>query len=108
RIVVIDDDPLVRNALRRLLRSVGFEVVTYESAEQFAEEADAVPGDCLVLDVHLPGRSGLDLQHEIVEADDRAPIIFVTATQRVANQRIIVDHYDPRDLIHTKLSPDAP
>ena len=59
RISIIDDDPLVRSALCRLCRSVGYEVDSYESAEAFLGAERPAHIDCLVLDLHLPGRSGL-------------------------------------------------
>ena len=77
-VFVIDDDQSVRESLRNLLRSVGLSVRTYESAQEFltAERPD-VPG-CLVLDVRLPGVSGLDLQRQLVQANIQIPIIFIT------------------------------
>lgn len=77
-VFVIDDDQSVRESLRNLLRSVGLSVRTYESAQEFltAERPD-VPG-CLVLDIRLPGLSGLDLQRQLVQANTQIPIIFIT------------------------------
>ena len=77
-VFVIDDDVSVRQALRNLLRSVGLNVQTFATAIEFlsAERPDA-PG-CLVLDIRLPGVSGLDLQRQLIEADVRIPIIFIT------------------------------
>ncbi|HXG64420.1 MAG TPA: response regulator transcription factor [Blastocatellia bacterium] len=77
-IFVVDDDPSIREALRSLMKSVGLEVETFASAQEFlqARRPDA-PG-CLVLDVRLPGPSGLDLQRELAEADIQIPIIFIT------------------------------
>lgn len=77
-IFVIDDDVSVRDALRNLLRSVGLQVQTFASAMEFlsADRPDA-PG-CLVLDIRLPGVSGLDLQRQLIEAKVRIPIIFLT------------------------------
>ncbi len=75
---VIDDDPSMRRALDTLLRSVGLDVRLFSSAQEFmrAERPDA-PG-CLVLDVRLPGMSGLAFQQELVERDVALPIIFLT------------------------------
>jgi FixJ family two-component response regulator len=77
-VFVVDDDSTIREALRSLLRSVGLEVETFSSAQEFlqAKRPDA-PG-CLVLDVRMPGLSGLDLQRELAEADINIPIIFIT------------------------------
>ena len=79
RISIVDDDALVRDALRRLLKSVGYEVAVYESAEAFLEDEEFEKADCLILDVHLPGRSGLELQTELDAARIRTPTVFITA-----------------------------
>jgi FixJ family two-component response regulator len=77
-IYVVDDDASMREALQRLLRSVGLQVTTFASAREFLQHRGAdVPG-CLVLDVRLPGLSGLDLQHELATAQMDLPIIFIT------------------------------
>jgi FixJ family two-component response regulator len=77
-VFVIDDDVSMREALRNLLRSVGLRVETFETAREFltSQRPDA-PG-CLVLDVRLPGLSGLDLQRELAKSDIKVPIIFIT------------------------------
>jgi len=77
-VYVVDDDLSVRRALSRLLRSVGLAVETFSTAQAFL---DSVPRDqpaCLVLDVRLPGPSGLDLQSALREAGRPLPIIFIT------------------------------
>src|SRR5919108_2793788 len=77
-IFVVDDDAAMREALQRLLRSVGLRVATFASAREFLQHRDAdVPG-CVVLDVRLPGLSGLDLQRELAAAQLDLPIIFIT------------------------------
>ena len=77
-VFVVDDDASVRDSLRRLMRSVGFKVEIFSSARSFldARRPDA-PG-CLVLDVRLPGLSGLDLQRELAATDAELPIVFIT------------------------------
>jgi FixJ family two-component response regulator len=77
-IYVVDDEPSVCVSLKRLLRSIGLEARTYTSAQEFlrSERPDA-PG-CLVLDVRLPGLSGLDLQQELANAKIDLPVIFIT------------------------------
>jgi FixJ family two-component response regulator len=77
-VFIVDDDSGVREALDSLIRSVGLRVQTFASAHEFlrGQRADA-PG-CLVLDVRLPGLSGLDLQRELTQADIHIPIIFIT------------------------------
>jgi FixJ family two-component response regulator len=77
-VVVIDDDPDIRDALRGLLRSVGLGVELFASVQEFLDAARPdVPG-CLVLDVRLPGRSGLDLQVELAKANVHLPVIFIS------------------------------
>jgi FixJ family two-component response regulator len=77
-VFVVDDDPSIRDALTSLFRSVGLHVETFESARAFlTRQASDVPG-CLVLDVRLPGLSGLDLQRELATAHITMPIIFIT------------------------------
>ena len=77
-VVVIDDDPDIRDALHGLLRSVGLGVELFASVQEFFDAARAdVPG-CLVLDVRLPGRSGLDLQGELAKAKIHLPVIFIS------------------------------
>jgi FixJ family two-component response regulator len=77
-VFVIDDDASMRSAISRLLAAVGIDVRTFTSAQEFLSTKLAdVPG-CLVLDVRLPGLSGLDLQKEMVARGIHYPIIFVT------------------------------
>jgi FixJ family two-component response regulator len=78
-VFVVDDDPSVRDAIRRLLGTVGLPVRAFESALEFvAGERPEIPS-CLVLDVRLPGISGIDFQRELTKANIRIPIIFITA-----------------------------
>ncbi len=77
-VFVIDDDESIREALRDLLESVGLRVETFASAPEFLQSRlSDVPG-CLILDVRMPGLSGLDLQREMADANIRTPIIFIT------------------------------
>lgn len=77
-ICVVDDDPGVREAVEGLLRAEGFEVELFASAQRFAARAKMAPLSCVVLDVELPGLSGLDLQRELAGAGLEIPIIFLT------------------------------
>jgi FixJ family two-component response regulator len=77
-VYVIDDDASLLRALRRLLGAGGFRVCTFSSAEEFLESERAAPA-CLVLDVHLGGLSGLDLQERLIAAGRRIPVVFITA-----------------------------
>jgi FixJ family two-component response regulator len=77
-VFVIDDDPSVRDALAGLLRSVGLEVLAFGSTQEFVQsERPDLPG-CLVLDVRLPGRSGLDFQRELAQTGVHLPIVFIS------------------------------
>ncbi len=77
-VVVIDDDLEIREALQGLLRSIGLRVELFGSAQEFLDSARAdVPG-CLVLDVRLPGRSGLDFHEDLVKANIHLPVIFIS------------------------------
>jgi DNA-binding NtrC family response regulator len=75
---IVDDDPSIRRALSNLLHSAGFGVRTFASAPEYLAAQRPNAPTCLVLDVQLPGLSGLDLQEELAKADTRIPIIFLT------------------------------
>jgi len=77
-VAVIDDDPDIREALRGLLRSVGLGVELFGSVQEFLAAFQRERPGCLVLDVRLPGRSGLDLQEELARADIHFPVIFIS------------------------------
>jgi len=77
-VYVVDDDASVRDAVSSLIRSAGFRVRTFESAHEFLATPRAEVPSCLVLDVHLPGLNGLDLQRELAKTDVHIPIIFLT------------------------------
>jgi len=78
-IFVVDDDPLVRKALQRLLKSAGYFTETFPSAKEFLASGFRSEGPaCLILDVKMPGLSGFDLQEELSVASYAMPIIFIT------------------------------
>ena len=77
-VFIIDDDPLYRRSSERLVRSVGFNAQSFESARDFLSSRRPNVPSCLILDVRLPGLSGLDLQRELAEGGVHIPIIFVT------------------------------
>ena len=77
-VFVVDDDESVRKALKRLIKSVGMNVETFATARDFLSRQHYEGPSCLVLDVRMPGLSGLDLQQELTKADLTLPIIFIT------------------------------
>jgi FixJ family two-component response regulator len=76
---IVDDDDALRTSLDNLLRSVGFRVQGFVSAEAFLRTLHAPEAACLILDVRLPGMSGLELQRQLGAANWHIPIIFITA-----------------------------
>jgi FixJ family two-component response regulator len=78
-IAIVDDDDALRNSLDNLLRSVGFRVRGFASAEAFLQANHGPETACLILDVRLSGMNGLELQRQLVAAHWGMPIIFVTA-----------------------------
>src|SRR5258705_11350632 len=77
-VFVIDDDAAVRQSIEGLLKSVGLRSETFATAQEFLRSERSVGPSCLVLDVRLPGVSGLDFQHELAESGVQIPIIFIT------------------------------
>jgi RNA polymerase sigma factor (sigma-70 family) len=77
-VFVVDDDPSIRRSLANLLRSVGVRVESFTTAQEYLESAPVAAPGCLVLDVRLPGMSGLDLQREIARSRKPRPIVFIT------------------------------
>ena len=78
KVFVIDDDESIREALKSLIRSVGLSVETFASAQEFLQSPRPDVPSCLILDVRMPGLSGLDLQRDLTEANIHIPIIFIT------------------------------
>ena len=78
-VLIVDDDPEFRDSVARLLRTVGVQTREFSSVSDFIK-AEALDGPtCLVLDVRMPGRSGLELQRDLAAANRQVPIIFITA-----------------------------
>jgi len=77
-VFVIDDDPSVRSAVKFLLSTVGLQAETFDSADSFLRKSPPDVTSCLVLDVRLPGLSGLDFQRELAARNIRMPIVFLT------------------------------
>ena len=78
-VYIVDDDESVRKALERLLRSAGYRALTFQSAEDFLEATSGGGKGCLVLDIRLPGITGLDLQEKLASLGAKYSIIFMTA-----------------------------
>src|SRR5881275_2046515 len=77
-VFVIDDDPLVRDAIQGMLKSVGLHSEAFETPQEFLRSKRSDGPSCLILDVRLRGANGLDFQHELAGAGIRIPIIFIT------------------------------
>jgi len=78
-ICVVDDDVSVRESLEGLMRSVGFAVNTFASAEEFLDSDRLRNTECLILDVRLAGMNGLELQRQLASSHSEIPIIFITS-----------------------------
>jgi FixJ family two-component response regulator len=78
-VMIVDDDDSIRRAARRLIKSYGFPVETFISAEDFLASGRLHATACLVLDVQMPGLNGLELQSRLIADGYRIPIIFITA-----------------------------
>jgi FixJ family two-component response regulator len=78
-ISIVDDDDSLRNSLNNLIRSVGFRVQGFSSAEEFLDSNQLHNTECLILDVRMPGMNGLDLQRQLVTTNCGIPIIFITS-----------------------------
>jgi len=95
-VFVVDDDDAVRDSIAVLLHSAGLVAETYASAEEFLSAFSAARPGCLLLDLNLPGKSGLQLQSDLRRRDMRIPIIFLTAhgDVRTAVQAIKADAFE--------------
>jgi FixJ family two-component response regulator len=78
-VFVVDDDESVRKALKRLLRAHGYKVLTFDSAEDFLLSGAVRTGGCILLDIRLPGMSGLELYEKLAPSGAIHPVIFMTA-----------------------------
>jgi FixJ family two-component response regulator len=87
RIALLDDEAPVRVALGRLLRLADYEVLAYASGEEFLAAIDDCAPDCAVLDVHLPGLTGIEVQQRLQSGAVRFPVVFITASEDPAVDR---------------------
>jgi len=78
RVAVVDDDPGVLRALRRLLRSANFEVEAYSSGTEFLRAEGDLGLDCVVLDIHMPQTTGFDVQTQLVQRGSSVPVVIIT------------------------------
>src|ERR1700677_1343617 len=78
-VMIVDDDDSIRKAVRRLMKSYGFAVETFASAEEFLGSDRLAKTSCLILDIHMPGMNGLELQKRLVASGSVVPIIFITS-----------------------------
>jgi FixJ family two-component response regulator len=78
-VAIVDDDELFRRSIERLVRSAGFTVEAFGSAEDFLERGDLDQIACAILDMRLPGMNGLDLQQRLIARPTPMPIVFVSA-----------------------------
>jgi FixJ family two-component response regulator len=79
RIAVVDDDESVRRATRRLLRAAGFEAETYSSGAEFLDAVKHCRPGCVIVDLHMPGMSGLEVQSKLTLSGLEIPVLFITA-----------------------------
>lgn len=77
-IAVVDDEDSVRRALHRLLRSAGFEVAVFASGEEFLRSLDQATPSCVVLDLHMPGTNGFDVQETLKRDQPHLPVVIIT------------------------------
>ncbi|MGC2538302.1 MAG: response regulator [Candidatus Sulfotelmatobacter sp.] len=108
-IYIVDDDASVREGVASLVRSAGLKAVTFASAQEFLDTSRSEGPSCLVLDVELPGLSGLDLQQELAKANVRIPIIFLTGrgdipmsvqAMKAGAVDFLTKPFDDEDLLH--------
>jgi FixJ family two-component response regulator len=90
-VVVVDDDESVRESLPDLLKEFGFTVLTFSSADEFLASKSIDRTACLVLDMVMPGKSGLDLQEELKNRGRKIPIIFITAQKDETIRKRVLD-----------------
>jgi FixJ family two-component response regulator len=86
-ISIIDDDASVREALQRFLRALGYLALAFASAEDFLRSPQVADNSCLILDVRMPGMSGLELQRQLQIQGCQVPIIFITSVQDQSSAR---------------------
>jgi FixJ family two-component response regulator len=92
-IAIVDDEEPIRRALVRLLRSAGLEAEAFECGSAFLESLSRRTPRCVVLDIHMPGLSGLDVQARLAESWPRLPVIFITGHHSPeTRERVLASH----------------
>lgn len=91
-VFLVDDDEALRRALNRLLSSCGFRVLAFGSAEEFLAGYEPEQNGCLLLDMRMPGRNGLDLQAELERAGAGLPIVFLTGHADARTRQLALEH----------------
>jgi FixJ family two-component response regulator len=100
-VTVVDDDEPVRDSMRLLLESLGFAVKDYSSARQFLEDRDALNACCLVLDLHMPGMSGVELAELLRERGAAVPTLLITGkgdpglSERISRASVLATLHKP-------------
>jgi FixJ family two-component response regulator len=105
-ISIVDDDESVREALCRLLKSVGFAVRAFASAEEYLSSDKPENSDCLLLDVRMPGKSGIELQRQLIAGHSKIPVIIITAYED-ESVRAQAMRYQARDVLIKPFSEEA-
>jgi FixJ family two-component response regulator len=90
-IVVVDDDHNVLKSIGRLLEANGFETKLFSSAEAYKAYYRTSDAACLILDIHMRGMSGIDLQRELIRSGELVPVIFITGDDSVATERSVAE-----------------
>jgi FixJ family two-component response regulator len=85
-VFVVDDDPSILKSSERLLKAHGFQARFFVSAEDFEQNATVSDGMCLILDIHLSGRSGIELGRELIMSQVPLPVIFITGDDSAATR----------------------
>jgi FixJ family two-component response regulator len=106
-ISVVDDDHSVRESLQSLIRSVGFDVRVFPSAEAFLISSDLGSTACLILDIHMPGMDGVSLRRLLKVEHPELPVIFITALGSPEEARARANQEDAVDYLLKPLSEEA-
>ena len=90
-ICILDDDPDIRNALERLLSLLGYSPCSFASIDEFYAGIKPQETECLILDIHLDGESGIDLKRQLSNSVPALPVIFITGRDSEANRRAALE-----------------